>query len=228
MVGSERLGRIEAQADTPGFRGPGPAVGAKDMRLVQENSFGFLGMARIPSGRSIGGRRCVDRRPLALRENGSANLLFPLLCLAIRAVAVINDLRLVDCVSVSVRSVKAGLLSFCTRNVFNPPARPADGVMVIVVPVDLVIGDGSRRTNLSQQSRRRQSVDDVVDGLDGNRADLVDDPLPQGLDAGMPALLRCAQKGQTRLRDAQPRIAQRVRIVSHRSCRSLSIVCTVQ
>jgi len=55
MVGSERLGRMEAQADTPGFRGPGPVVGAKDMRLVQENSFGFLGMARIPSGRSIGG-----------------------------------------------------------------------------------------------------------------------------------------------------------------------------
>ena len=121
MVGSERLGRMEAQADAPGFRGPGPAAGAKDMRLVQENSFGFLGMARIPSGRSNGGRRCVDRRPLALRENGSANLLFPLFCLEIWAVAVINDLRLVDCVSVSVRSVKAGLLSFCARNVFNPP-----------------------------------------------------------------------------------------------------------
>ena len=228
MVGSERPSKIKTRADAPGYRGLGPAAEAKDMRLVQENSFGFLGMARIPSGRSIGGRRCVDRRPLALREGRFANLLFPSLCLAIRAVAVINDLRLVDRVSVSVRSVKAGLLSFCAGNVFNPPARPADGVMVIVVPVDLVIGDGSRRTNLAQQARRRQSVDDVVDGLDGNRADLVDDPLPQGLDAGMPALLRRAQKGQARFRDAQPRIAQRARIVSHRSCGSLSIVCTVQ
>ena len=69
MVGSERLGRMEAQADAPGFRGPGPAAGAKDMRLVQENSFGFLGMARIPSGRSNGGDAWIAARLLCARTD---------------------------------------------------------------------------------------------------------------------------------------------------------------
>ena len=69
MVGSERPSKMETRADAPGYRGLGPAAEAKDMRLVQENSFGFLGMARIPSGRSIGGDAWIAPRLLCAKAD---------------------------------------------------------------------------------------------------------------------------------------------------------------
>lgn len=159
-------------------------------------------------------------------EQHASGLLLPLF-LAIWTIAVVNDFRLVDRVSMRVGGVEAGLFALGARDVFDFSAGPANGVVVIVVPVDLVIGDCSSRSNLAQQACGGQGVNDVVDGLDGNRADPLDDALTQFFDAGMSTLLSGAQQGEARLGDAQTRTAQRARIVRHHSCDSLSIGCTV-
>src|SRR5258707_11782012 len=99
------------------------------------------------------------------------------------AQAPVDDLGLVDREAVVVGRGQARGLADRAVDVSDDTARPAHDVVMIVPDASLEPGRGAGRLDAAHESRRRERVEGVIHGLEGDMADAIAHPDGDRLDA---------------------------------------------
>jgi hypothetical protein len=116
--------------------------------------------------------------------------------LAIGAEAPVNDFGLLNRETVRLERIHAGSAAFGTVDVVEAPASPADEVVVIVHPT-LVKGRGLGGLDPADEAVGGQGVEGVVNGLPGNRAEILAHDREDLIRAGMRVAGDRALHGET-------------------------------